>query len=181
METRQPIAIALKKPIESVQELAEVLHRKLGDQVTLVGKAVSLVSMLAQEFIFVFSEEGSLYVKRTRHMNDLLAAQGVLLDMRPILRLRYHTWDALSVGQSTLHPTEHLAAAFGQATITTPEFAAQWMQVVEEQTRLCEQIQQIRKPLELMAFLQSHDAAGGWQSEWRNTRRRGRNCVQRGK
>ena len=118
--------------------------------------------MLAQEFIFVFNEEGSLYVRRTRQMNDMLAAQGVALDMRPILRMRYHTWDALAVGKSTLRPTEHLAAAFGQTTITTPEFAAQWSHVVSEQRALCARIGQIRKPLDLLAFLQAQEPVGPW-------------------
>ena len=139
-----------------------MLTHKFGEAVTLVGKAVTLVSMLAQEFIFVFNEEGSLYVRRTRQMNDMLAAQGVSLDMRPILRMRYHTWDALSVGKSTLRPTEHLAAAFGQATIATPEFAAQWAGVVNEQRALCERIGQIRKPLEMLAFLQAQDTVEPW-------------------
>lgn len=167
VETRQPVAIGLKKPIESVQELAEILNRKLGDQVTLVGKAVSLVSMLAQEFIFVFSEEGSMYVKRTRQMNDMLAAQGVALDMRPILRMRYHTWDALSGGKSTLVPTAHLADTFGQKTITTPEFAANWKQVIQEQRRLLAQIAQVRKPLELLQFLQARDTSENWDEQAR--------------
>lgn len=167
VETRQPVAIGLKKPIESIQELAEILNRKLGDQVTLVGKAVSLVSMLAQEFIFVFNEEGSLYVRRTRHMNDMLAARGIPLDMRPILRMRYHTWDALVVGKSTLHPTPHLAATFGQPTITTPEFAAHWKQVVQEQRRLCEQVAQIRKPPELLQFLQAQGGGEDWEEQSR--------------
>ena len=167
VETRQPVAIGLKKPVESVQELAEILNRKLGDNVTLVGKAVSLVSMLAQEYIFVFSEEGSMYVRRTRQMNDMLAAQGIALDMRPILRMRYHTWDALSVGKSTLYPTAHLAATFGQATITTSDFAANWKQVIQEQKWLCEQIAQIRKPLELLHFLQTRDSSEDWEEAMR--------------
>ncbi len=163
IETRQPIAIGLKSPITSVQELAEILAAKLSSEVTLVGKAVSLVSMLAQEFIFVFNEEGSLYVRRTRQMNDMLARQGVALDMRPILRLRYHTWDAMSVGKTTLRLPEHLAATFGRPTITAPEFAATWRQVVAEQRRLCEQIKTLKKPLELLAFLRDRDPLTPWE------------------
>lgn len=162
IETRQPIAIGLRKPIESVQELAEILASKLSAEVTLVGKAVSLVSMLAQEFIFVFNEEGSMYVRRTRKMNDLLAAQGVALDMRPILRLRYNTWDAMNVGKTTLRLPEHLAATFGRPTITAPEFAATWRQVVAEQRLLCEQIKTLKKPLELLAFLRDRDPLTRW-------------------
>jgi hypothetical protein len=165
IETRQPIPIGLKQPITSVQELAEVLTRKLGDHVTLVGKAVSLISMLAQEFIFVFNEEGSMYVHRTRQMNDLLAQQGIALDMRPILRMRYRTWDALAVGQTTLRLPEHLAFAFGRQTITAPEFAAAWRQVVEEQQALCAELATLRKPRDLMAYLRDRDPATSWEEQ----------------
>ncbi len=162
VETRQPVAIGLKKPITSLAELAEILTAKLGDHVTLVGKAVSLVSMLAQEFIFVFNEEGSMYVHRTRRMNDTLARQGIALDMRPILRLRYHTWDSLVVGQSTLCPVEHLVTTFGQPTITTPEFASSWRQVVAEQKEFCRISATLRKPRQLLRFLRDRDPMGNW-------------------
>jgi hypothetical protein len=162
IETRQPIPIGLKKPVESVQELAEVLTAKLGPDVTLVGKAVSLVSMLAQEFIFVFNEEGSMYVRRTRQMNDALRACGVPLDMRPLLRIRYRTWDSLAVGRSTLCPTEHLSATFGQPTISTPEFAANWRQVLAEQRGLLDTLAGVRKPLDLLHFLRERDPAAPW-------------------
>src|SRR5206468_4252060 len=122
VETRQPIAIGLKRPVTSIQDLAEVLSRRLGPNVTLVGKAVTLVSMLAQEFIFVFNEEGSLYVRRTRRMNDLIEEAGIPLDMRPILRIRHHTWDSLAAGQATIDLPAHLSEAFGRRTITAPEF-----------------------------------------------------------
>ncbi len=157
VETPQPIAIALKKPIESVQELAELIQSKLAPDVTLVGKAVSLVSMLAQEFIFVFNEEGSMYVRRTRQMNDELAGQGIRLDMRPILRLRYHTWDSLSVGNSTLQPAKHLAEAFGRTTIPASDFSVRWQEVLEAQKALCHKLASLRKPLELMQFLMVRD------------------------
>jgi hypothetical protein len=163
VETRQPVAIGLKKPITSLEELAEILTARLGDHVTLVGKAVSLISMLAQEFIFVFNEEGSMYVRRTRQMNDTLARQGIALDLRPILRLRYHTWDALVVGQSTLRPAEHLATTFGQPTITTPEFATAWRQVVDEQRALCGQVATLQKPRVWLRFLYDRDPMAAWE------------------
>lgn len=163
VETRKPIAIGLKKPVESVQELAEILHRKLGDRVTLVGKAVSLVSMLAQEFLFVFNEEGSMYVRRTRQMNDTLIRAGVRLDMRPILRIRYETWDSLSVASSTLRLPDHLAAAFGARDIASQEFGTSWKEVMAGQRSLCKKIAELRKPLELLAFLEETDPAKPWE------------------
>lgn len=162
IETPKPIPIALKKPIESVQELAALLSARFGANVTLVGKAVSLVSMLAQEFLFLFNEEGSMYVNRTRRMNDLLRSQGVELNMHPIVRMRYETWDSLEVGRSTLGLPDHLAGAFGRQTITTPEFSQSWRQVVQEQQELCARISQIRRPLELMEFLRLRGASAEW-------------------
>lgn len=162
VETRNPIAIGLKQPIESIHDVARVLNAKYGNDVVLVGKAVSLVSMLAQEFLFVFNEEGSMYVHRTRKMNDLLQQNGVELEMRPILRMRYCTWDALSVGRSTLRPAPHLAATFGQQTITTPEFAASWKQVLEQQRRLCETLSQLKKPRVLLEFLAQQQPSEPW-------------------
>jgi hypothetical protein len=164
VETPQPVAIGLKQPISSVQELAAVLTAKLGNEISLVGKAVTLVSMLAQEFIFVFNEEGSTYVSRTRQLNDALAAAGIPLDMRPILRMRYETWDALDAASATIRLPEHLASAFGRAQITGPEFAASWRTVVEEQKQLCSRSAHIKKPVELMEFLQEHDPLGGWEA-----------------
>lgn len=163
IETRQPIPIALKKPITSVQELAEVLHARFGEDVTLVGKAVSLVSMLSREFLFVFHEEGSMYVWRTRKMNDYLKAHGIDLPVHPIVRLRYETWDALSVATSTLRLPEHLASTFGRATITAPEFASQWKQVIEEQKAFCAQSLVLKKPLELLAYLNTREPLEGWE------------------
>ncbi len=163
VETRNPIAIGLKKPIESIHDVAALLNAKFGDNVVLVGKAVSLVSMLAQEFIFVFNEEGSMYVHRTRKMNDTLQQNGVQLDMRPILRMRYQTWDALACGRSTLRPVAHLAATFGQQTITTPEFAASWRQVIGQQRELCDTLATVKKPRELMEFLAVQQPAEPWE------------------
>ena len=165
VETPQPVAIALKQPIASVQELAAVLTARLGTEISLVGKAVTLVAMLAQEFIFVFNEEGSTYVTRTRQLNDTLAAAGVSLDMRPILRVKYETWDALEAATATIRLPEHLVSAFGRAQITGPEFAAAWRGVVEEQKQLCAQSATIKKPVDLMNFLQQHDPVGGWDQK----------------
>ncbi len=164
VETRQPVAIGLKQPVRNIHELAEVLHRRLGDQITLVGKAVTLVSMLAQEFIFVFNEEGSNYVHRTRQMNDTLVQSGISLDMRPILRMRYETWDALAVAGATLRLPEHLAATFGQKLITAPDFANSWRGVVDEQRQLCQTSASLRRPRALLRYLEDRDPVGDWEA-----------------
>src|SRR5579871_5210806 len=77
--------------------------------------------------------------------------------------MRYHTWDALVVGKSTLRLPDHLAATFGRQTITTPEFAAAWPQVVAEQRALCNHVSTLRKPLDLLAFLAARDPLTPWE------------------
>jgi hypothetical protein len=162
IETKNPIRIPLKQPIDGIGGLAEVLTAELGDRVTLVGKAVALISMLSQEFIFVFNEEGSAYVRRTRKMNDFLRSHGIALDMRPILRLRHHTWDALEVAQSTITLPDHLASTFGQRQIPSRDFALRWKKVVEEQGQLLDNVKQIRALRDLLAFLAGRNG-GEWE------------------
>jgi hypothetical protein len=153
IETRHPLRITLRQPINSVRELAEILTHEFGDHVTLVGKAVALISMLAREFIFVFNEEGSAYVSRTRRMNDILREAGVPLKMHPILRLRYRTWDSLEIGHATLSLPDHLATTFGQRQIPAPDFARRWSEVLEQQEQLLEEIRRIARPRDLLQFL----------------------------
>jgi hypothetical protein len=153
IETRNPIRIPLAQPINSIHELAEVLTREFGDHVTLVGKAVALVSMLAREFLFVFNEEGSAYVTRTRQMNDTLQVNGVPLHMHPIVRVKYSTWDSLEVAGATLSLPDHLASTFGQRQIPAAEFAQKWRTVVDEQQAVLKTLEDITKPRALITYL----------------------------
>lgn len=165
VETKSPVAIPLESPIQNVAQLAEALNSRFGSEVTLVGKAVSLVSMLAQEFIFVFNEEGSLYVTRTKRMNDLLRDAGIELEMRPILRMKYATWDALGEANTSLKPTEHLAQTFGRKTLSAPEFAEEWKPVLEAQRAILETLTSLKKPREVMAFFGTIDFNTDWEAK----------------
>ena len=163
VETREPLRIPLTQPVHDVGELARVLSAEIGDEVVLVGKAVALISMLAREFIFVFNEEGSAYVRLTRKMNDHFAENGIDLKLHPILRLRYRTWDALEVGQSSLKLPEHLKSAIGVEDIPAPELAARWEDWMIKQQRLLEQVSEIRSPRALLRFLAGR-AEGHWEA-----------------
>jgi hypothetical protein len=153
VETPEPVRIPLKQPINSVEELAAALNARFGDEVTLVGKAVALISMLAREFIFVFNEEGSAYVSRTLRMNDLLRQAGVDVRAHPILRLKYRTWDSLTACHATLALPDHLAATFGQRQIPASEFGARWREIAGDQCRLLYQLKEVRGTRDLLRFL----------------------------
>jgi hypothetical protein len=99
-------------------------------------------------------------------MNDYLQSRGVAIHNYPILRLRYHTWDALSVACSALKLPEHLASTFGQSVITTPEFAQNWKQVVEEQKSFCTQSLTLKKPTALLSYLQDREPLAGWDEKY---------------
>lgn len=158
VETPEPITIPLQDPVHSVAQLAQVTQQHFGTGVSLVGKAVTLVSMLAREFLFVMNEGGSPYVWRTRKMNQYLREHGIGWDIYPILRLIYPTWDTMDGGDGlTLALPDHLASAFGKSEISTAEFSRRWREVVKEQKNLLETIRHLTSPREVLEFLSQRE------------------------
>jgi hypothetical protein len=152
--TPEPQMVRLPAPITNVQSLAQVVEEQWGDGCVLVGKAITLVPMLAHEFVFVFNERGSPYLVRTARFLAQLQASGVAVRVYPLVRLRYPTWDALGAARCvSLRLPPHLARAFGEPTLCSDVFAARWRTVVAEQQRLLEQLARVHRPRELMALL----------------------------
>ncbi len=145
--------------VTTAQELAAQLEAAFGPDVVLVGKAVTLVDMIAAEFLIVFHETASGYTTATEQFNAGLAAAGMRLSLHPIVRLAYPTWDALAAAPATtvFRLPPHLAAAFGQETISAPEFAARWHGVVEAQRRVLRESRTLHKARDLMQYLEGRD------------------------
>ena len=153
VETEEAQEICENCDPETTGRLAAILQTHFGENIALVGKAVSLISMLAAEFIFVFHEKASGYTTRTQKMNEALRAKGIPLDLHPMLRLKYSTWDALAGVDAEFNLPDHLKGAFGRANISAHEFARDWRQVAEEQDQLRAKISRARKPRDLMRLL----------------------------
>lgn len=166
VETRDPIRIRTVEPVRSARQLARVLAENLGDDLILVGKAVTLISMLAGEFIFVFNEEGSGYVKRTRTMNDRLTEHGVPMAVHPILRMHYQTWDAARDVSTEVTIPRPMSRAFGAQSLPLGEFASRWRQVTADQEALLETLAGIRSPRRLLSFLRQR-CPGRWSDRVR--------------
>lgn len=147
--------IKVEKRPENAVELAQVLEAKYGADCALVGKAVSLIDMLAGEFVIVFHETASGYTPRTRSMNDHLRERGVSLDLKPIVRLAYPTWDSLSeVESGEFRLPAHLALAFGtQDPLPLSQFGSHWRGVVQAQKERLELFAGLRRPRDIIAFL----------------------------
>jgi hypothetical protein len=159
--TSVPQFISLKKPVKDVAEFAELIERKFGDQCTVIGKAVALIGLLAREFVFVFHEGASGYVRHSRRMHDLLAEAGYRLPILPILRVKYQAWDALSATCVWFRLPEPLRRPFGTDELCSPSFAGRWREVCHEQRALLATLAKLRRPIELIEFLDGHDR-GAW-------------------
>ncbi len=162
IETEPRLSIPIEQPCHSASQLAEILEARFGEDVVLVGKAVSLISMLSREMIFVFHEKASGYTRHTQKMNAQIRAEGIELPLHPLLRLEYSTWSALQNVPTQLTLPPHLARAFNCETIAASEFAARWKTVCDEQDAARESLKACRSPRELLAHLSKDDA------NWRN-------------
>jgi hypothetical protein len=163
--TPEPQIVRLPAPVSEVRALAQVVESRWGDGCVLVGKAITLVPMLAHEFVFVFNERGSPYLTRTARFLAQLQAHGVAAQAHPILRLRYPTWDALGAARCiSLRLPSHLARACGEPTLCSDVFALRWRALVDEQQRLLERLARVHRPRDLMALL-AEQAGNRWREQ----------------
>lgn len=162
--TPKPLFISLKKPLGGICDLAEAIEAKFGPECVLVGKAVTLIGMLAREFVFVFHEGASGYVKHTRRLHQILADElGWRPTIHPILRVKYDAWSALNVSCTWMRLPEPFQRAFGTEELCAPSFAARWRTVGEEQEALLTELAKRRRPIDLIALLDER-LGGFWRS-----------------
>ena len=156
----EPAEIA-RGTIQSVEALAAAVEERFGRKCALVGKAVVLADMIAAEHLVLFHETASGYTGITRKFNEGLAAAGVMLDLHPIVRITYPTWDAVAAAPAsvTFSLPEHLAAGFGSKSVSAREMAEGWRGVVDTQTKALADIRSLRKLRDLLTYLDVHDPA----------------------
>ena len=159
VETETPIEICEDCDPHSIAGLAALLEGHFGPDIALVGKAVSLISMLSAEFIFVFHEKASGYTARTRQMNDAIRAHGIELNLHPMLRLKYETWDALAGVEADFDLPSHLAMLWESERVSASEFAASWRAKCDECDAVRARLQACHKTEDLMDALAELDGA----------------------
>ena len=157
VETETPIEICQNCDPHSIGSLAALLEGHFGPDIALVGKAVSLISMLSAEFIFVFHEKASGYTSRTQKMNDAIRAHKIALDLHPMLRLKYETWDALASVDAHFQLPPHLANLWDGGRVSAKEFAATWLLKCDECDAVRARLKACHKTEDLMDALSELD------------------------
>jgi hypothetical protein len=161
--TPTPQFLSFDEPLTGVADLAEKLEGKFGPDCTVVGKAVALIGMLASEYVFAFHEGASSYVKVSRAMHERLRESlGIELQLNPILRVRYATWNSLRPVQAWLRLPGVLQRAFGTEELSAASFAERWVQVGDEQEALLEELARCKKSNCLIKMLDRR-LGGAWQ------------------
>lgn len=162
--THKPLFLTFKKPLTCIEQLADALESKFGAGCSIIGKAVTLIGMLAKEFVFVFHEGASGYVKVSRKLNETLG-----ITANPLLRIKYKTWDSLANQCTWFELPKPLQGAFGVQDICAASFASRWKTVGQEQEARLQMLSKLRKPTELLQFL--HESFGsGWSEQLREYR-----------
>lgn len=161
--TPHPLFITLKQPVTSVRDLARAIEGKFGPDCALVGKAITMIGMLAREFVFVFHHGASGYVRHTRKLLGALYPDRPETPFHPILRVRMEPWDALDRCCSWFRLPEPLRGPFSGEESCATSFAGRWRDVVREQRALRETISRHRSPVEFIKWLAAQ-GMGSWQS-----------------
>ncbi len=153
IESGVPVSIPCTTLPSTPAELAQLIEEHFGPDTALIGKALTLILMIASEFIFVLNEQASAYVPRCETMAALMKDRGIELTYYPILRMDYHTWDSLRACDVTFEMPSHMAQAFHQGESTSIEIADSWEARVGEQTNLLTRLSQLSGVEEVLQFL----------------------------
>jgi hypothetical protein len=158
----RPIGFSYKSRPTTPAELAAVIEKKFGPDCVLVGKAVTLIGMLATEFVFVFHEGASGYTGTSLKFHRLLSEAGACPKLNPVLRVRYEPWKALADCCAWFKLPEPLRRPFGADELCGASLAARLPETQRKQREILAELGSIRRPLELVRWLESH-LGGQWQ------------------
>ncbi len=190
--TRTPLFLSFKRPVESLEEFAAAVEAKFGPDCALIGKAVTLLGMLAAEHVFVFHEGASGYAWRSAHLHRLLCERLAWCQaLHPILRVGYDTWGGLAAVERDLALPEELRRPFAAHLAPSPpadpgrlpreqpdpaprpaplsntlparDFAAALPTVAAEAEALLATLARTRRPADLLALLAEREP-GAWRA-----------------
>lgn len=159
--TPKPVGFSFKHQPRTPLDLARILEKKFGEGVVLLGKAVTLIGMLAAEHVFVFHEGASGYMPRCQRFHQLLASRGVSLTLNPIIRVHLKTWEALEDVNVWFKLPQPLQRPFGTEELSGHSFAGRIKEVREEQKQILVKLAELKRPLALVQFLQA-ELGGHW-------------------
>jgi hypothetical protein len=156
IDTPEPIHLPGESVATSARQLAERIESALGPDCVIIGKAVALLPMLTAEWVLVFHEGASSYSWRSAKLVTGLRQLRVRHpELRPILRIRYHTWDSLAAAPGVrLTLPDHLTQALGRQTLDADDFAACWLRGREWEKRRLKELASLRSPKALLAYLE---------------------------
>jgi hypothetical protein len=159
--TPEPKFVKLLKPVASIKDLAYVTEKAFGKCV-LVGKAITLIGMLAAEFMFAFHEGASMYVEQTRKLIRALTDSGINVTANPILRISLGALDALDAVDCWFRLPEPLRGPYGADVVSAATIASSWKCVGEQQALHKRVLSQARNITLLLDALQKI-RGGRWE------------------
>lgn len=112
--TPDPVGFRFDRAPMDTVELAAILQRRFGDQVVLIGKAVTLIGMLAAEHVLVFHEGASAYTDRSVDLHRRLRELGWQTPLHPILRVHLNPMGSMGAIQADLHVPEPARRLWGE-------------------------------------------------------------------
>lgn len=160
--TPEPKFVTLSRSLQSVADLAAVVEDAFGE-CTLVGKAISFISMLAAEYVFAFHEGASMYVSQTKRVHDSLRSQGIEVRANPILRVGLEAWESLVDTSLWFRLPEPLRSPFGAEVVSGATLGKAWKCVREQQRAAIAKLGEARNIASLIRTLHSIKA-GRWET-----------------
>lgn len=147
--------------------LARCIENSFGSDCALVGKAIITPIMLCSEGIMVLSETGSAYMHITKRFVKAINEAGIQLELFPLLRVYYSTFDAMRHLKIKLNLPEHIARFIGSQTISAEEFALSWRDIVKDARRTTESMVSSQSPASTFELLKRFDMGGGEHEQLR--------------
>ncbi|MEA3400982.1 MAG: hypothetical protein U9R79_06995 [Armatimonadota bacterium] len=149
-----PAEAEMDGPVTNRHDLLRAGASVFGCALRLIGKAVVLPTMMSREFTMVMLENASVYLPQTHRLIRMLRRAGIELELHPLARLHFETYDAMEAADACLRLPPHLARLFGEQRLTARQFAQRWRAAVARARTIIERLGEARAPDDILRVLE---------------------------